>query len=127
MQHPAFRGGSSYAVIRAPSSHIASHGMLNLYFTLGGAITVNWSFLLLRIIIGLTIVALLYFSQRFWYRAIWRVTSHWGRLPLRMGARLMYVVLLLMVIVTRWQGLVFGRAAFTRQSSMLTVVTGLWF
>src|SRR6267154_3853833 len=127
MKHPAFRGGSSYAVISPSSSHIAIPGMVNLHFTLGGAVTVNWSFLLLRIIIGLSIVAVLYFSQRFWYRAIWRVTSHWGRLPLRVGARLIYVVLLLMVIVTLWQGLVFGRAAFTRQSSMLTVVTGLWF
>lgn len=87
----------------------------------------NWSFLLLRITIGLGIMGLLYLSQRFWYRAIWRVTSHWGRLPLRVGARLAYVVLLLMVIVTLSQGLVFGRAAFTHQSSMMTIITGLWF
>jgi predicted MPP superfamily phosphohydrolase len=101
--------------------------MVNLDFTLGGAIIVNWGFLLLRIAIGLGIMALLYLSQRFWYRAIWRVTSHWGRLPLRIGARLTYVVLLLMVIVTLSQGLVFGRGAFTHQSSMMTIITGLWF
>ncbi len=101
--------------------------MISLCFTLGGAITVNWSFLLLRIAIGLSVLALLYLSQRFWYRAIWRVTSHWGRLPLRVGARLAYIVLLLLVIVTLSQGLVFGRAAFTHQSSIMTVVTGLWF
>jgi predicted MPP superfamily phosphohydrolase len=88
---------------------------------------VNWSFLLLRIAIGLSILTVLYLSQRFWYRAIWRVTSHWGRLPLRVAARLGYVVLLLMVIVTLSQGLVFGRAAFTHQSSIMTVITGLWF
>src|SRR5690349_4129274 len=61
LRYPAFRGGSSYAVIQSPSSHIPIPRMLNLYFTLGGAVTVNWSFLLLRIIIGLSIVALLYF------------------------------------------------------------------
>jgi len=101
--------------------------MLNLYFRLGGAITVNWGFLLLRIAIGLSILTLLYLSQRFWYRSLWRVTSHWGRLPLRVGARLAYIVLLLLVIVTLSQGLFFGRGGFVRQSSMITVVAGLWF
>jgi len=101
--------------------------MLNLHLRLGGAITVNWGFLLLRIAIGLGILTLLYLSQRFWYRALWRVTSHWGRVPLRIGARLAYIVLLLLVIVTMAQGLVFGHGAFTRQSSMITVFTGLWF
>jgi uncharacterized protein len=101
--------------------------MVSLLFKLGGAITVNWGFLLLRIGIGLGILTLLYLSQRFWYRAIWRVTSHWGRLPLRVGARLAYIVLLLLVIVTMTQGLAFGHGGFARQSSMMTVVTGLWF
>lgn len=87
----------------------------------------NWGFLLLRIAIGLSLLTLLYLSQRFWYRAIWRVTAHWGRLPLRVGARLAYIVLLLLVIVTLMQGLVFGRAAFTRHSSMISVFAGLWF
>jgi predicted MPP superfamily phosphohydrolase len=101
--------------------------MLNLYFTLGGAITVNWGFLLLRIVIGLSILTLLFLSQRFWYRALWRVTSHWGRLPLRVGARLAYIVLLLLTIFTMSQGLIFGHGGFARQSSMMTVITGLWF
>jgi uncharacterized protein len=101
--------------------------MLNLYFRLGGAITVNWGFLLLRIAIALGILTLLYLSQRFWYRALWRITSHWGRGLPRVGVRLAYIFLLLLVIVTMGQGLVFGRGAFTRQSSVITVVTGLWF
>ncbi len=87
----------------------------------------NWSFLLLRITIALSILTLLYLSQRFWYRSLWRVTSHWGRLPLRVGTRLAYVILLLLVIVTMAQGLIFGRGGFARQSSMMTVLTGLWF
>jgi len=101
--------------------------MLNLYFRFGGAITVNWGFLLLRISIALGILTLLYLSQRFWYRALWRLTSHWGRGLLRVGVRLAYIVLLLLVVVTMAQGLFFGRGAFTRQSSVMTVVTGLWF
>ncbi len=87
----------------------------------------NWGFLLLRIAIALSILTLLFLSQRFWYRSLWRVTSHWGRLPLRVGARLAYIVLLLLVIVTMSQGLVFGRGGFARQSSAMTVITGLWF
>ena len=101
--------------------------MVSLYFTLGGVITVNWGFLLLRIVIGFGILTLLFLSQRFWYRAIWRVTSHWGRVALRISARLAYIVLLLLTIVTLSQGLVFGRGGFARQSSVLTMVTGLWF
>ena len=101
--------------------------MVSLYFALGGAVTVNWGFLLLRIAIGLCILFLLFLSQRFWYRALWGVTSHWGRLPLRVGARLAYIVLLLLIIVTMSQGLAFGRGGFARQSSAMTVITGLWF
>jgi predicted MPP superfamily phosphohydrolase len=101
--------------------------MVSLYVALGGTVTVNWGFLLLRIAIGLSILTLLYLSQRFWYRALWRVTSHWGRLPLRVGARLAYIVLLLLVIVTMAQGLAFGHGGFARQSSLMTVITGLWF
>src|SRR5260370_31313485 len=101
--------------------------MVNLYFRLGGAITVNWGFLLLRIAIGLSILTLLFLSQRFWYRALWRVTSHWGRNSLRGGIRLAYVVLLLLMAATIARGLFLGRAVLTRQTSLITVVTGLWF
>src|SRR5229473_6716696 len=98
--HLAFRGGLSYAVKTPSSCKIHWPRMLNLCFKLGGAITVNWNFLLLRIAIALSILTMLYLSQRFWSRALWRVTSHWGRLPLRVAVRLAYVVLLLLVIFT---------------------------
>src|SRR5467141_1954889 len=98
-----------------------------LMFYAWSAITVNWGFQFVRIAIALSILTLLYLSQRFWYRSLWRVTSHWGRLPLRVAPRLAYIVLLLLIIVTTAQGLVFGRAAFTRHSSMVTVFAGLWF
>ncbi|HYT20595.1 MAG TPA: metallophosphoesterase [Candidatus Polarisedimenticolia bacterium] len=87
----------------------------------------NWGFQFLRIAIGLSLLTLLYLSQRFWYRSLWRITSHWGRTALRVAPRLAYIVLLLLVIVTTAQGLVFGRASFTRHSSIVTVIGGLWF
>src|SRR6266566_892569 len=121
------RGGSSYAVKPSSSCKIPNLRMLNLSFTIRGAIPVNWGFQFLRIAIGLSLLTLLYLSQRFWYRSLWRVTSHWGRTALRITPRLAYIVLLLLVIVTTAQGLVFGRASFTRHSSIVTVIGGLWF
>ena len=87
----------------------------------------NWGFLFLRIGILLGVLTLLYLSQRFWYRALWRVTSHWGRLWLRVPTRLAYVLLLLAAIFTLLQGVALGRGGFARQSSLITVITGLWF
>lgn len=87
----------------------------------------NWGFLLPLIAIGFSILALLFLSQRFWYRALWRVTSHWGRVSLRVGARLAYVVLLFSLVVTMTNGVVFGHGGFARQSSLMTILTGLWF
>lgn len=101
--------------------------MVSLYVVFRSAITVNWGFQLLRIAIALSLLTVLFLSQRFWYRALWRVTAHWGRVTLRVGARLAYIVLLLLVIRTMAQGLFLGYGGFSRQSSMITVLTGLWF
>ncbi|OLD79330.1 MAG: hypothetical protein AUF67_16550 [Acidobacteria bacterium 13_1_20CM_58_21] len=87
----------------------------------------NWGFLLPRIAVVLGIWTLLYLSQRFWYRALWRVTSHWGRVSLRVGARLLYVILLLGVIVTMALGLSLGHGTLARQNSLIMALTGLWF
>ncbi len=87
----------------------------------------NWGFLLPRIAVVLVIWTLLYLSQRFWYRALWRVTSHWGRVSLRVGARLLYVILLLGVIVTMALGLSLGHGTLARQNSLIMALTGLWF
>src|SRR5207245_3112777 len=104
---------------------LALHG--KLVVCAGGAVAVNWNFLLLRIAIALSILTMLFLSQRFWYRALWRVTSHWGRNWLRGGLRLAYVVLLLLMVATIGRSVFLGRAGLTRQSSLITVVTGLWF
>jgi predicted MPP superfamily phosphohydrolase len=88
---------------------------------------VNWGFLLLRVAIGSSILALLFLSQRFWYRALWRVTSHWGRMTLRVGARLAYVVLLLLGIGSMVVALTVGRGRIVAHASSFMVVNGLWF
>jgi predicted MPP superfamily phosphohydrolase len=88
---------------------------------------VNWGFLLLRIAIGLSVLTLLFLSQRFWYRAIWRVTSHWGRISFRVGARMAYIILLLLTVVSIAEGMTLGRARVIPRASILTLFTGLWF
>lgn len=101
--------------------------MLKLSFAAGGIFIVNWYFLFLRVGIGLGVAALLYLSQRFWYRSLWRVTSHWGRLWLRRGPRFIYVVLLLMMLVTLIRVVIMGHSGVTHRTSWLAVLTGLWF
>jgi uncharacterized protein len=94
-----------------------------------GRDSVNWSWLLLRIAIGLMALALLFVSQRFWYRAIWRATSRWSIAWLRTTVRFLYgfgLVLILLAVADGFRmshrgGHIVPRDAF------LTISAGLWF
>jgi predicted MPP superfamily phosphohydrolase len=88
---------------------------------------VNWAFLLLRLGIGLGILTLLFLSQRFWYRSLWRITSNWGQLWLRVAARLAYVLILLLVIAALVESVSLGRGRIIPRASTIAVLTGLWF
>jgi len=92
-----------------------------------GDFTVNWAFLFLRIAIGLSILTLLFLSQRFWYHSLWRMTSNWGQVWLRVSARLAYVLILLIVIATLIEAISLGRGRIIPRASMIGVLTGLWF
>jgi predicted MPP superfamily phosphohydrolase len=87
----------------------------------------NWTWLLLRIVIGLSFLTLLFFSQRFWYRTIWRATSNWGSQSFRVAARLIYVTLLLLIIGATVDGFRMGRGHLISSINMITVFAGLWF
>jgi predicted MPP superfamily phosphohydrolase len=87
----------------------------------------NWTWLLVRSVIALSILGLLFFSQRFWYRAIWRVTSNWGSQILRVAARLIYVTLLLLIIAAIADGFRMGRSHILSGINLITVFAGLWF
>ena len=87
----------------------------------------NWTWLLVRSVIALSILGLLFFSQRFWYRAIWRVTSNWGSQTLRVAARLIYVTLLLLSIAAIADGFRMGRSHIISGINLITVFAGLWF
>jgi predicted MPP superfamily phosphohydrolase len=88
---------------------------------------VNWGFFLARIAILCGILALLFLSQRFWYRALWRVTANWGRTWLRIVARVGYVGFLLLTICSLGVGLRFGSRGLVAHASLFMVVTGLWY
>jgi uncharacterized protein len=123
----AFRGGPSYVetAVRHTKFPTPSHAKLKACSL--GAIDLNWGFLVLRIAIGLSILTLLFLSQRFWYRSLWRITANWGQVWLRVAARLVYVALLLLVIVTIARGFTVNRRGILPRESMMTILTGLWF
>lgn len=86
----------------------------------------NWGFFLLRSGIFLGILTLLFLSQRFWYRALWRVTANWRALWLRVTVRLAYVAGLLLVILATADALRLGHGRFIPRGSKIAALAGLW-
>ncbi len=101
--------------------------MLDWLVVVEGIEYVNWGFFLARMAILCGILAVLFLSQRFWYRAVWRVTAHWGRAWLRFLARLVYVGFLLLTISSLMAGFSVGRRGLVAHASLFMVVTGLWY
>lgn len=88
----------------------------------------NWGWLLLRIAIALTILTTLFLSQRFWYRSIWRATANWRAVWLRVTARLLYIVLLVLMIGSLVDGFRMGhRAHLIPSDNLIEIFAGLWF
>ena len=87
----------------------------------------NWGFFFLRLAILLSVFALLFLSQRFWYRAIWRSTARWKVTALRVAARLVYIVAFALIILVMVDGFRMGHGHILPKTSAITVFTGLWF
>ena len=88
----------------------------------------NWGWQFIRIAIALTILSTLFLSQRFWYRALWRVTANWGSVWLRVAARLVYILGLVLIILATAEGFRMGhRGHLIPNDDMITVLAGLWF
>src|SRR3974390_1559198 len=75
------------------------------------------------------ILATLFLSQRFWYRALWRVTSNWGRVWLGVGAGILCLAGVVLVIVTIADGMRqdHGRILPGEAHSTIGTFVGLWF
>ena len=87
----------------------------------------NWGFFFLRLAILLSVFALLFLSQRFWYRAIWRTTARWKVTTLRVTARLAYLVVFALIILVMVDGFRMGHGHIIPKTSLITVFAGLWF
>src|SRR5712692_3590465 len=90
-------------------------------------ISVNWSWFLLRSAIALTLLMLLFLSQRFWYRSIWRATAKWRIAWLRIGVRLVYVAVLVVIIGSAADGFRMGYRHHLIPNAKITMFAGLWF
>ncbi len=87
----------------------------------------SWSYFLVRTGLAIAVLTVLFLSQRFWYRALWRVTSNWGRVWLRMGVRLLYLFGLVLIILTIADGLRQDHGRILPLHAGLTSFVGLWF
>jgi predicted MPP superfamily phosphohydrolase len=85
------------------------------------------SWLFLRIVIASSIALVLFLSQRFWYRSLWRWSGRWGSKPLRAGARLLYLTGLLLIIASLADSLRNGHGSPIPRGTFLNVLAGLWF
>jgi len=92
-----------------------------------GGTGLNWGFVLLRAAIGLSVLALLFLSQRFWYRALWRVTGNWGKRWLRIAARASYILVLVLIVLAVSDGFRTGHGRILPRGTMINILAGLWF
>ncbi|HYA98466.1 MAG TPA: metallophosphoesterase [Methylomirabilota bacterium] len=101
--------------------------MLNWFFVAWGDFAVNWGWLLTRSIVILTLLVLLFLSQRFWYRALWRWTAGFRSVVVRVALRLVYLSAIIMVIASVAEGLIrIGRARYLPRATSITSLAALW-
>jgi predicted MPP superfamily phosphohydrolase len=77
--------------------------------------------------VAIGFLAVLFLSQRFWYRALWRMTSNWGQMWLRLGVRSLYLIGLILTILTISDGLRQDHGRLLPPHSGFTRFIGLWF
>jgi predicted MPP superfamily phosphohydrolase len=87
----------------------------------------NWSWLTVRVAIFSGLLLLLFLSQRFWYRSLWRWSAKWGSRTLRILARVVYLAMLLLTVLSLVESLAAGRGRLLPRFTALNVVAGLWF
>lgn len=87
----------------------------------------NWGWLGLRLALGLTVLALLVLSQRFWHRGVWRLTRRIGRPWLRAGTRLVWFGAFALVLFTLVDVARLGHRHMLGTGNLLFALSGLWF
>src|SRR5947209_9629691 len=92
----------------------------------GDALNLNWGWILIRIIILLTLLVVLFLSQRFWYRAAWRLTGRIRTRILRGTLRGAWIAALLLVILATADGMRMQHGHLMPRGSLITALAGLW-
>lgn len=87
----------------------------------------NWGWLILRTAIGLGILTLLLFSQRFWHRAIWRFASHLRKTWMRVGLRLAWLGILALMVAAFLDAFRMRQSHHFHFGGPVVLMTGLWF
>jgi len=100
------------------------HGILNIQAE--GSWPLDWSYFLQRVGLVLVVAAALVFSQRFWYRGLWRVTSNWGRIWLRIGVRILYLVAMVAMVLSVAEGWRRDHRRILPGHSAFASLAGLW-
>lgn len=90
-------------------------------------LALNPGWLLFRVIVGLSVLTLLFLSQRFWFRALWRVSRGWGSRAIRVVIRSAYLLVLLLVIVATYDSIRMGHGRIIPRGTMITALAGLWY
>jgi predicted MPP superfamily phosphohydrolase len=88
---------------------------------------VNVGWLLARLVIGLGVLSLIVYSQYFWYRGLWRLTSNWGSTALRVAARLLCLVLVTASALAIVDGMRMGRSHWIPRGNIFPSFVGMWF
>jgi uncharacterized protein len=85
------------------------------------------SWFVLRITIALSMLLVLFLSQRFWYRSLWSWSGSWRSEPMRIAIRALYVIGLVLIIVSLVDSLRNGHGSIIPRGTFLNVMAGLWF
>lgn len=81
----------------------------------------------MRLVIVASTSLLLFLSQRFWYRSLWRWSGKWGSGALRVAARLVYLAGLLLIVASLADSLRNGHGRLLPRGTFFNVMAGLWF
>jgi uncharacterized protein len=88
---------------------------------------VNWAFFIVRFVIIVGIFSLLFFSQRFWHRAIWRFAANFRSQWLRVAARLLWLAMIFLVICAFIDGVRMDHHHLIPRGTFVSALVGLWF
>ncbi len=87
----------------------------------------NVGWLLTRLVIGSGLLSLIVYSQYFWYRGLWRISSNWGSTALRVTARLLCLALVTISALAIVDGIRMGSRHWIPRGDIFPAFVGMWF